>query len=121
MKAEDLIVKPLNLNHDSAHAFDKLNELIDKHNIFVRSTFDREDTIIDISLVNAPNKIDIITQTLLAAHPSPGFTDLQILNLVHVLALWGWRCLCVAPVKVKKGPIFLCKECSKPVHEEDND
>lgn len=51
----------------------------------------------------------------------PQLSELELLNLAHLLTLWGWYCRCVGPIPQKKGPITICSSCNKIVVPDEKD
>lgn len=48
-------------------------------------------------------------------------SDDQILDLASILVKWGYLCIHVCPIRIKKGPIVLCRDCGRIVVEEERD
>lgn len=149
--AKDLLVERMTGYCDGVHIKEKLNALIDAHNKLVNLYLtsdtdvnryrghqfehvivDEHSTVGNPVVVAIPSTIELNEKPICNCElcsigksvkpmPPPGMTELEILNLAHILKLWGWYCRCVVPVGQKKGPITICKECNRIVVNEEND
>lgn len=52
---------------------------------------------------------------------SQRLTNLEILNIAHLLKVWGYVCKHVCPITIKKGLLYFCRDCGKIVPEETLD